>query len=301
MIAAIITSNLFLQEIGDEMDTRSGVRIVTDTTATLPFEYAQAHEIKVVPQVVVFDDVSFKEEVELPYADFIRRLKASSALPKTAAPEPGWMMEAYRHQLTQARTIISIHPSAEVSGTVRSAMVARAEFPNEDIRIIDSRIVSGPLAMMVMAASAMAEKHSSADEIVQRIESMIPRARAYFLVSTLEYLQKGGRIGGAAALIGSALQIKPILQVKNGRVEQFERVRTFQQALGRLEQIVADECPHSTDAKLCVMHADDIHGAERLAGDLRTMLGINEIPIYPLGASITTHVGPGALAVGFFV
>ena len=283
------------------MDTRSGIRIVTDTTATLSLEYAQSHNIEIVPQVIVFDDVSFKEDFDLSYQDFISRLRSSPRLPKTAAPEPGWMIDAYRKQLAQAKTVISIHPSSEVSGTVRSAIVAKAEFPNDDIRIIDSRIIGGPLATMVMTANDMAEKHAGADEIVHCIESMIPRARAYFLVSTLEYLQKGGRIGGASALIGSALQIKPILQVKNGRVDQFERVRTFQQALGRLEQIVADECPRSSEAHLCVMHADDFHGAERLVSDLKSQVNVNEIPIYNLGASITTHAGPGTLAVGFFV
>jgi DegV family protein with EDD domain len=284
------------------MDTRSRVRIVTDTTAVLDLGYAKSRSIEVVPQVVVFDDVSFKEDYELSYDEFIRRLKTTRQLPKTAAPEPGWMMDAYRKQLAHAKTIISIHPSAEVSGTVRSAMVAKTEaFPDEDIRIIDSRVIGGPLAAMVMEANDMAEKHASADEIVARVNYMVPRVRAYFLVSTLEYLQKGGRIGGASALIGSALQIKPILQVKNGRVEQYERVRTFQQALGRLEQIVADECPRSGQAHLCVMHADDFRGAQHLAGDLMSMLNVTEIPIYGLGAAITTHAGPGTLAVGFFV
>jgi DegV family protein with EDD domain len=130
---------------------------------------------------------------------------------------------------------------------------------------------------------------------------MIPRGRIYFLVATLEYLQRGGRIGGAAALIGTALQIKPILEMKNGRVEVFEKVRTYQHALARLKDLVIQQCPRTPDAHLCVMHSDDKSGAESLVRDFQAALGLREIPIYHSSASITTHVGTGALAVGFFV
>jgi DegV family protein with EDD domain len=121
------------------------------------------------------------------------------------------------------------------------------------------------------------------------------------VVATLEYLQKGGRIGGASALIGSALQIKPILAIKNGRVEVLEKVRTHRRAMERLREIVTAECPRSPAAGLSVCHADEQGGAERLAAELGQALGLPEIPIYPVGAAITTHAGPGTLAVGFFV
>ena len=276
------------------------VRIVTDTTASLPPAFAAAHGLEVVPQVVLFGDESFLEEKELAYGEFIRRLKASADLPKTAAPPPGLMVEAYERQLAQAPTVLSIHPSIDVSGTVRSAETAKGSFPGADIRILDTRTIGGNLATMVRLAVEWAESGVEADEIMARLRALIPRSRTYFLVATLEYLQKGGRIGGASALIGSVLQIKPILELRNGRTEPFEKIRTHNHALERLKDLVAEHCPHSPEAQVCVMHADDLERAERLAGDLKACLGITDIPLYLLGASITTHAGPGTLAVGFF-
>jgi DegV family protein with EDD domain len=281
--------------------TPSSIRIVTDTTATLPPGFAAAHSIEVVSQVILFGLESFREEVNLSFPEFIRRLKASPQLPKTSAPEPGDLIEAYRRQLAAAPTVLSIHPSSEISGTIRSAVTAQAEgFPTADIRIIDTRTVAGNLASMVIAATEWAESGVGADEIVSRLNALIPRARTYFLVATLEYLQKGGRIGGASALIGGVLQIKPILEIKDGRVEALEKVRSHRAALARLKELVVEQCPRSPDARLSVMHADDLQAAQSLAADLKSALGVNEIPIYNVGAAITTHAGPGTLAVGFF-
>ncbi len=279
----------------------SRIRIVTDTTAVLPPEYTAAHRVEVVPQVILFGQESLLEDVEISYAEFIRRLRASPQLPKTAAPPPGLMVEAYRRQLAEADTILSIHPSLDVSGTVRSALTAKEEeFPNADIRILDTRTIAGNLASMVIDAVEWAENGVSADEIIRRLTDMIPRGRIYFVVATLEYLQKGGRIGGASALIGSVLQIKPLLQLQNGRVEVLEKVRTHNHACERLRELVVDQCPHMPASHLCVMHADELQAAQNMASKLGAALGIERVPIYNMGASITTHGGPGILAAGFF-
>jgi DegV family protein with EDD domain len=129
---------------------------------------------------------------------------------------------------------------------------------------------------------------------------MIPRGRIYFLVATLEYLHRGGRIGGAAALVGSVLQIKPILQLQNGRVEPLEKIRTHNHALERLKEMVIEQCPRSPEARLSVMNADEVEAAQRLAREFEAGLGFEHVPVYNMGASITTHGGPGILAVGFF-
>lgn len=276
------------------------IRIVTDTTAALPESFVAAHQVEVVPQVVLFGDESYLEEKELSYAEYIRRLKASPQLPKTAAPPPGLFVEAYRRQLAEAATVLSIHPSTDVSGTLRSALTAQASFPGADIRLLDTRTIGGNLAALVQLAVGWAEIGLGADEIMTRLRALIPRGRTYFLVATLEYLQKGGRIGGAAALIGSVLQIKPLLELRDGRTEPLERVRTHHLALERLKELVREQCPRSPEAQLCVMHADDENEAQGLARDLRTDLGLDAIPIYRLGAAITTHAGPGTLGVGFF-
>jgi DegV family protein with EDD domain len=277
------------------------IRIVTDTTSALPMDYARAHHIEVVPQVINFGTESYLEGVTLEYSEFIRRLKASAQLPKTAAPRVGDMIEAYRRQLEDATTILSIHPSSEVSGTVRSALTAKSDaFPNADIRVMDTRLIGGNLASMVIAATEWAEHGIDADQIMTRLQEMIPRGRIYFLVATLEYLQKGGRIGGASALIGTALQIKPILELRDGRVEVLEKVRTYHHALMRMRELVKEQCPHLPEAHLCVMYAEDRVGAERLAQELKCEFEMREVPIYLTSASITTHAGPSALSIGFF-
>jgi len=278
------------------------IRIVTDTTAVLPQEYTVAHHVEVVPQIILFGQESFQEDYELSYSEFIRRLRSAPELPKTAAPEPRLLIEAFRRQLAEAETVIAIHPSTDVSGTVRSAITAKEEaFPEADIRVIDSRTVGSNLASMVIDAVEWAESGVSADEIMNRLQAMIPRSRIYFLVATLEYLRKGGRIGGASALVGSVLQIKPILQLKDGRVEPLEKVRTHRHALERLKELVIEQCPRTPSAHLSVMNADELEAARRLAEEFKSKLGFERVPIYNVGASITTHGGPGILAASFFV
>lgn len=278
------------------------IRLVTDTTACLPEGFAEAHGIEVVPQIVRFGDETFLEGVEITYADYIRRLKRAGAQFGTAAAPPAEFIKAYQRQLALGSTILSLHPSTDISGTIRSATIAKSEgFAEADIRIIDSRSVAGCLGALVQHAVAWIEAGQSAEAIIAQLEALFPRGRMYFLVPTLDYIQRGGRIGGAAALVGGVLQIKPVLELRNGRVELLERVRTYNRAYERLKELVAENCPRSTAAELCVMHADNPAEAERLASDLRGLLGISTIPLLAVGAAITTHAGPGTIGVGFFV
>ncbi len=276
------------------------IKIVTDTTAVLPRSYCDQQDITVVPQIIRFGEETFLEGVELSEAEFLRRLKTSTVLPATAAPAPGLFDDVYRQAAEQGYPVLSIHPSTDVSGTVPSAHTARGLYPEADIRVIDTRTVAGCLGEAVKMAVTWRSEALSIAEIEQRLQALIPRSRTYFLVATLEYLQRNGRIGGASRLIGSVLQIKPILQLSNGRVEALDKVRTHQKALERLKELVLAECPRSPEAHLCVMHADAIDEANRLREELRAELGLADIPLYSVGPAITTHAGPGTLAVGFY-
>ncbi|RME81879.1 MAG: DegV family protein [Caldilineae bacterium] len=276
------------------------IRVVTDTTAGLPPDLAARHQIPVVPQVIIFDGEEFLELEELSHEEFMTRLVASKNLPKTAAPAPSAFEAVYRPFVEAGDTIISIHPSTEISGTVRGATVAAQSFPGADIRILDTRTIAGPLARMVLTAAQWAEAGKSADEIMAGLHQMIKRQRIYFLVETLEYLQKGGRIGGAQALVGTLLQMKPILTLRDGRVEPVERQRTFKKALARLKELVIAEAAPGADAQLTIMHAASPDIAQALADDLKTALDAPEVMMMNLVPAIVTHAGPGALAVGFF-
>jgi DegV family protein with EDD domain len=201
----------------------------------------------------------------------------------------------------EAGTVICIHPSTELSGTVRTVETAKEEaFPDADIRIIDTRVVGGNLASMVIKATEWAENGVEADEIMHRLHGLIPRARTFFMVDTLEFLHRGGRIGGASSLLGSALRIKPILHLTQGRIDVLEKVRTRHRAIERLIELVVANTTDADEAFLCVMHAEALDRAQHLVETFRQVFGVEEIPIYPLGAAITTHAGPGTLGVGFF-
>jgi DegV family protein with EDD domain len=179
--------------------------------------------------------------------------------------------------------------------------VAALDFPQLKVAVVDTQTIAGNLASLVLLAHAWAQEGSNADTIVSRLNEWIARGHIFFLVNTLEYLQKGGRIGGAKALLGEMLQVKPILCVKDGQVEPFEQQRTKRRALARLLEIVEEQCPKSTDAHLSVMQGDAVGEAGFLVAELRSRMNLVSIPIYELPPAIVTHGGPGALAVGFFV
>lgn len=275
--------------------------IIADTTCSLPRDVLKARGIPLIPQVVMFGEESFHDDKELDTATFLAKLKASSVLPKTAAPEPTLYYPVFKKAQAKGESVIVVAPSAKVSGTVRSAETAAQEFAEMDIRVIDSQTVSCNLGSLVLLADDLAKAGKSADEIVAKLDDMIPRGRIYFLVATLEYLAKGGRIGGAKKLLAELLEIKPILTIRNGQVEPFEQQRTHKRALARLEEIVREQCPKSPEARLAVMQAEAETEARLMATSLQSWWGSGEVPVYELPPAIVTHGGPGTMAVGFFI
>ena len=277
------------------------IKIVADTTAGLPRDLTAKLGIPVLPQIVIFGETSYRDDTELDTAAFLQKLRASPQLPKTAAPPPQLYNPIFEEAAKKGETVIVLAPTSKASGTVRSAEVAAQDFPKADIRVIDTQTIAGNLGSMVLLAARWASEGMGADEIVARLNDLIARQRIYFLVDTLEYLQKGGRIGGAKALLGEMLQVKPILTVRDGQVEPFEQQRTKRRALARLVEIVEEQCPKRGDAHLCVMQADAMEEAEALSTDLRSRMNLSSIPIYELPPAIVVHAGPKAMAVGFFI
>ena len=275
-------------------------RIIADTTCGLDPAVAGWLGIPMISQIINFGAESFREGVDMDHAAFMARLKAGRELPKTAAPYPGDFIEAFTDLTQTGESLVCIHPSADVSGTIRSAEIARADFPGRDIRILDTRTIAGPLASMVLEADRMAKAGAGADEVEAHVRSMMPRARIYFLVDTLEFLQRGGRIGGAQALLGSILRIKPILTFKDGRIDQFEKERTKKRALARIKELILAEAARGGDAHLTIMHTGAPDEAAAIANDLKAALGTADVGIMNLVPAIVTHAGPGALAMGFF-
>ncbi len=276
------------------------VKIVTDTTSGLTLEQAAQLGIPFIPQIIVFGNENYRDDTEIDTKTFLAKLRTSPSLPKTAAPPPALYNPIYQEAVEKGESVIVICPSAEVSGTVRSATIAAQDFPGADIRVFDTRTIAGGLASMVLQANEWAKEGLDADTIMDKLGQMSRRHHIYFLVDTLEYLYKGGRIGGAAALVGSILQVKPILTLRNGRAEPFESQRTKKRALARLIEIVEEKYPKSKPGYLSVMRGEAEEEAKALAEQLSTQLAVANVPLYLMPPAILVHAGPGVLAVSFF-
>ena len=274
--------------------------IVADTTCGLPRAMLEARGIPLIPQVVTFGEESFHDSQEMDTAMFLQRLKASSVLPKTAAPEPSLYVPIFKQAQEKGESVIVVAPTGKASGTVRSVETAAQDFAGVDIHVVDTQTISCNLGSLVLLADDMAKAGESASEIVAKLNDLIPRGRLYFLVDTLEYLAKGGRIGGAKRLLAELLEIKPILQVKNGQVESFEQQRTKKRALARLVEVVAEQCPGGDSAHLCVIQVEAENEAQALVAELQSRVSVSQIPIYELPPAIVVHAGPRAMGVGFF-
>ncbi len=275
--------------------------IVADTTCGLPRDILTQRGIPLIPQVVTFEDQPYHDDKDLDIATFLSKLKASSTLPKTAAPEPSLYFPIFEEARKKRESVIVVAPTGKASGTIRSAETAAQDFQDVNICIVDTQTISCNLGSLVLVADDMAKEGKCADEIVAKLNTLIPRGRLYFVVDTLEYLAKGGRIGGAKKLLAELLEIKPILQVKDGQIEPFEQQRTKRRALARLVDVVAESCTGGEDAHLCMLQVEAEKEAEAMVKELKSRVPVSNIPIYDLPPAIVVHAGPKAMGVGFFV
>jgi DegV family protein with EDD domain len=273
------------------------VAIVTDSTADLIPELVAQHAITVVPLTVNLDGRSYLDGVDITAAEFYQKLQQSNSHPTTSQPSPGQFKEAYERLLADHEEVVSIHISPKLSGTMGSAQQAARMIGGERVQVLDSQFASMPLAALVLVAANRAAMGADASEVIEDVTRVREATRCFFAVSTLEYLRRGGRIGAAGALLGSVLQIKPILAIEEGQVVPLERVRTHDRALLRLVELA-----HSVDrgGGLCVVigHAAAEPAAQALAERLD---GIAEsLVIQPLGPVVGAHVGPGTVGVAAY-
>ena len=275
--------------------------IVADTTCGLPHEMLEKRGIPIIPQVVMFGEESYHDDKHFNTASFLQKLKASATLPKTAAPEPALYFPIFEEARKNGRSVIVVAPTGKASGTIRSAETAAQDYQDVDIRVVDTQTVSCNLGSLILVADDMAKAGKCADEIVAKLNDLIPRGRLYFVVDTLEYLCRGGRIGGAKKLLAELLEIKPILQVRNGQVEPFEQQRTKKRAIARLIEVACESCKGGDDAHLCVLQVAAEKEAELLVEELKSRVLVSDIPIYELPPAIVVHAGPKAMGLGFFL
>jgi len=274
------------------------IGIVCDSTADLPGHLVKEYGIHIVPLKVHFGEEEYRDGVDITADEFYQRLQASAALPTTSQPSPGEFVEAYRNLLEQGiDTIVSIHISAHLSGTYRSAEVAKSMLPEADIEVIDSRQASTVLGVVVLEAARAARAGKSKEEIIDLVNRLIEKIRVFFMVNTLEYLQKGGRIGKAQAFLGSMLNIKPILTLENGIIVPAAKARG--RAKGMEQLLTKMEASIGTGGQriMAIMHAANPEGMEELQKKAGEKWQPREFVIADIGPVIGTHVGPGTLAL----
>jgi len=269
------------------------VAIVTDSASDLTAELAAEHGVTVVPLVVTFGTESFLSGVELSMEDFYRRLTAPDApFPKTAACSPGDFAAAFRAALEEGHeAVVCITVGSKLSGTMKSAEIAREGMPAAVIYLVDSGTASMQLGMLALLAAEMSRSGATAQHIVDELLRRLPSSRLYVALDTLEYLKRGGRISGAQAAIGSVLSVKPIITITDGVVETADKPRTRGRARQRVIELLASQPAE----RAWVLHsqAADI---ESFADELAEALGLprEEVRISLIGPSVAPHVGPGA-------
>jgi DegV family protein with EDD domain len=276
------------------------IAIVTDSTSDLPTDIAQQNQVEIVPLYVHMGGSTFRAGVNLTNEQFLYKLQSSVEMPTTEPPKVEDFQEVYARLLKRYDHIISIHISSKLSKTYEHAKAAQANLNAPNIHIVDSLSLSGGLGLMTMQAARMAAAKESVEAILKQMEMMRAHLRFYFVVNTLEYLQKGGRIGKVRALIGTALQMKPILIIQEGELEPLEQVRTKPKAIARLRQLVIDGLAGRTNVHLSVVHTAVPDEARRLQEDLTAVVEPTYTLFCEAGPIISSHTGPGALVAVFY-
>ena len=271
------------------------VRIVTDSSCDLTADEAEHLGVDIVPLSIRFGDKEFTDRVDLSVEEFYRRLNEAAELPETAAPAPGAFEQVFRRAAENgADAVVCINLSSDLSATIQSAQnAARAVADTIDVRVVDSRSITSGLGSQVAAAAEAARDGASADDIVAMVESMSHRTRVIAALDTLENLKKGGRIGGAQALLGNLLSIKPLIDVSSGKVEEAGKARTRKKALRWLADRLLEE-PAVERLSVCHGEATDL---DEFLDLLAPRFSRDEIRIGLIGAVIGTHGGPRVMGV----
>ena len=275
------------------------VAVITDSSSDLPDDLVAAHHIGIVPLTIRFGQEEFVDRRDLTPAEFWARSKTSTELPQTAAPSPGAFEEAFRQAAAGgADAVVCITLSSKLSATIQSAQAgAEAVAGDLEVRVVDSRSTTLGLGLIAMAAAEAAAGGAGAAEVAKVAEDLVGRTRIHGTLDTLENLRKGGRIGGAQALLGSLLSIKPMIEVRDGAVEPGPKQRTRSKALAALAQRVASE---PAIEKLAVLHGD-APDVDVLLAQLADSFPRDRIVVGQLGPVVGTHTGPRTIGVAYQV
>jgi DegV family protein with EDD domain len=253
----------------------------------------------VVPNVVNWGTETYRDGVDMQSAEFFARLKTDPVLPTTAVASIGEIRDIYALAAEQADAVVGVHLSTKLSGTYSAAVQAAAMLPGKRIQVIDSNATAMAMGFVVLAAARAAQAGKSLDEVAQAARDTIPHVGVVFTVETLEFLRRGGRIGGAAAFMGSLLDMKPILDLRDGRVEPVERVRTKKKAVERVLEIITERANSHRPVRLATLHAAAPEEAAALLEIAKRRLGAEEALLCEVSPTVAVHAGPGTIGLAY--
>jgi len=278
----------------------SKVAVVTDSTAYLPDELVSQYGITVIPLVVIWGEETLKDNVDISSEEFYQRLATADVMPSTSQPSIQAFADAFKALNAEGYDILTVVISSGLSGTLDSAIQAKKMLPDANITLIDSRTSSLPLAFMALAAARAAKRGASLEECTKIVETVRDHSQVFFAVDTLEFLHRGGRIGGASRFLGTALGLKPILYLKDGKVEALEKVRTTKKAQSRLVDIIGERVEGKSPINFIgVVHAASDENANNILNLVKERFNPEELMLSDLSPVIGTHIGPGAIGIGY--
>ena len=272
---------------------------VTDSTAYIPPDLMKEYNIHVVPNVVNWGTQTYRDGVDIQSAEFFERLKTDPIQPTTAVASIGEIRDVYAQAARTAEAVIGVHLSAKLSGTYSAAEQAKAMLPEHKIEVIDSHATAMAMGFVVLAAARASRAGGSFEDAVRAAQAAIPRVGVIFTVETLEYLRRGGRIGGGQAFVGSLLDMKPILELRDGRVEAVERVRTKKKAVERVLDMVIARTAGQHPIRLATLHAAAPQEAAVLLARAKERLNADEAILSEVSPTVATHAGPGTVGLAF--
>jgi DegV family protein with EDD domain len=275
------------------------IAIVTDSTAYIPKDLVEKYGLFVAPQISIWGETSYLDGIDIQPGEFYERLKTSKVMPTTSQATVAYFHKIFEPLVAEGRPILTIVISTLLSGTLQSATQAKAMFPDATIELLDSKSAAMELGFQVLAAARAAESGKSFDEVVKLAQNAEKYTGVFFVVDTLEYLHRGGRIGGAQRLIGTALSMKPILNVVEGRIEPFETVRTKKKAYARLLDVVEEKVAGKPNLRLAALHAAAEADAKDLLAQASARLSPIEMLMSEVSPAVGTHVGPGTVGLAF--
>jgi len=274
------------------------VKIVTDSTAYLSPEDIAKYDIHVVPLKVIFGSDAYSEGVDITTEEFYRRLVAAKTFPTTSQPSVNDFTRVYSELAQRGHPILSIHISSELSGAVNSATAARAELPQAQIEMVDSLSIA--MKLLIHPAAEAAKRGLPLPQLKDSIEKLNASINAIGALDTLEYLWKGGRIGGATALLGTMLRIKPILAFEGGGLKVLAKTRTTRRAIEYILELMAERVKGNVSIHAIVVHTHNIKPASALQKEVQARFNCAELGLMELGPVLGTHIGPGFFGIGFY-